>query len=232
MHIPDDTITEGNAEVRASAATIQKWGGVASFLMAVAYVVPSMIYLVGNLDAAGGPFAYALADFLYGPVWAASLVVAVYALRERIGTRAPRLMTLALLVSILAAGAFMTVASIRAANRHYHLIHPELNLESSTAVLTVWTTLVAGLIGAAWHFLGWVFLLVGSAGWITRRLPRVLSALYLIGGGMSLFVYLLPGMEGNTIVLGLVISIWQGFLLLRAKTGETQAPTINASQLS
>jgi hypothetical protein len=232
MQIPDDTIPEGNVEAGVSVTTIQKWGGFASFLMAVAFVVPSMIYLVGNLDDAGGPLVYAVADFLYGPVWAASLVVAVYALRERIGERAPRLMTLALLIAVLAAAAFMTVASIRAANRHYHLIHPELNLESSTAVLTVWTTLVAGLIGAAWHFLGWAFLLIGSAGWMTRRLPRVLSALYLVGGGIALFVYLLPGMEGNAIVLGLVISIWQGFLLLRAKTGETQAPTINASQLS
>jgi hypothetical protein len=216
MHISDSTVPKDNADARISAAAIQKLGGLASFLMAVTFIVPSLIYLTGNLDNAGGPMAYSVADFLYGPVWAASLVMAVYALRERIGERAPRLMTLALFVSLLAAGAFMTVASIRSANRHYHLIHPQLNLESSATVLTVWTTLIAGMIGAAWHFLGWAFLLVGSAGWMTRRLPRILSALYLIGGGMSLFVYLLPAMEGNAIVLGVVISIWQGFLLLTA----------------
>jgi hypothetical protein len=51
----------------------------------------------------------------------------------------------------------VAVACIRSANRHYHLIHPELHLEESTSVLVVWTTIVAGVIGAGWHFLGWAF---------------------------------------------------------------------------
>lgn len=34
-----------------------------------------------------GPFACSVADFLYGHVWAASLITAVFALRERIGER-------------------------------------------------------------------------------------------------------------------------------------------------
>jgi hypothetical protein len=224
-------VSKGNADARISATTIQKWGGLASFLMAVAFIVAPLIYLVGNLRDAMGPFTYAVADFLYGPVWAASLVTAVYALRERIGERAPRIMTLALLVSLVAASAFVTVASIRSANRHYHLIHPELHLESSSIVLTVWTTLVAGLSGAAWHFLGWAFLLIGLAGWTSRRLPRVLSALYLVGGSVSLFVYLLPDMEGGARLLGVVVSIWQGILLWRAKPGGMQAPANIASTL-
>jgi hypothetical protein len=48
-----------------------------------------------------------------------------------------RRMKLALLASFAAACAFVAVACIRSANRHYHLIHPELHLESSSAVLTV-----------------------------------------------------------------------------------------------
>ena len=67
---------------------MQKWGGLASFLLAVAFIVPSWIYLTGDLRAANGPLAYDLADFLYGPVWAASLVMAVFALRERMGEAA------------------------------------------------------------------------------------------------------------------------------------------------
>jgi hypothetical protein len=101
------------------------------------------------------------------------------------------------------------------------LIHPELNLEGSSTVLTVWTTLVAGMIGAAWHFLGWAFLLIGLAGWTSGRLPRVLSVLYVVVGGISLFVYLLPAMEGNTVALGVVVSIWQGILLWKAEPGES-----------
>ena len=139
-------------------------------------------------------------------------------------------MSLALLAAVLAAGAMITVACIRSANRHYHLIHPELHLETSSTVLIVWTTLVAGVTGAGWHFLGWALLLIGSAGWTSSQLPRVLSVLYLVGGIVSLFVYLLPAMEGSAAILGVVISIWQGFLLWRFGSAEMQAPELNASR--
>ena len=115
--------------------TMQKWGGLASFLIAVVYIIPSLIYRVGNLRHASGQLAYAFTDFLYGPVWAASLVTVIFVLRERIGERAPHRMTLALFAAFIAAGAFVAVASIRSANRHYHLIRPELHLETFTTVL-------------------------------------------------------------------------------------------------
>ncbi len=210
--------------------TMQKGGGIASFLLAVAFIVAPIIYLLGDLREAIGPLAYDLADFLYGPVWAASLVTAVFALRERIGARAPRQMSLALLAALVAAGAIVSVACIRSANRHYHMMHPELNLEMSTTVLVVWTTLVAGVIATGRHFMGWSFVLLGSAGWTTRRLPRVLSVLYLVGGTASLFVYLLPDIDETVVTLGVVVSIWQGILLWKAEPGETQAPEKIASQ--
>jgi len=230
--MPDNAIfkVRTDANARTLSLTTQKWGGLASFLLAVAFIVAPFIYLVGNLRDAIGPFAYALADFLYGPVWAASLVTAVFALRERIGEHASRRMDLALLAATLAAGAMVTVACIRASNRHYHIIHPELHLETSTTVLVVWTTLVAGVNATGWHFLGWVLVLVGSAGWTSRRLPRVLSVLYLLGGTSSLFVYVLPDLEGNAVALGVVMSIWQGILLWKGEPGEKQAPEINTSQ--
>jgi len=71
---------------------IQNWGGAASFVLAVVFVTPPTIYLLGDLRTAIGPFAYDLADFLSGPVWAASLVTAVLAVRERIGHHTPRRM--------------------------------------------------------------------------------------------------------------------------------------------
>jgi hypothetical protein len=230
--MPDNTMFKDHTDAGAmtSAVTMQKWGGLAFFLMAVAFIVSGLIYLIGDLRDAMGPFVYSLADFLYGPVWAASLVTAVSALRERIGDRAPRRMNLALLASLAAAGAFVAVACIRSANRHYHLTHPELHLEMSSTVLVVWATLVAGMIGTAWHFLGWALMLVGSSAWTSRSLPRVLSALYLVGGTVSLFVYLLPDIEANAVALGVVISIWQGILLWKTGLGATQAPEINASQ--
>jgi hypothetical protein len=228
VHPSMNSIKDRNA--RLSAMTIQKWGGLASFLLAVAFIVPELIYLMGNLRDANGPLSYALADFLYGPVRAACLVTAVYALRERIGERAPRQMSLALLVAALSAAMFVTAALFRSTNRHYHMIHPELNLEMSSTVLIVWTTLVGGVIATAWHFLGWSLVLLGSAGWTSGRLPRVLSALYWVIGILSLFVYLLPDLEGAVVLLGMVMSIWQGILLWNAESRETPPSEFNASQ--
>ena len=221
-------ITKG-AMMKNAFATSGAAALISSILLAVAFIVAPFIYLVGNLRDAMGPFTYAVADFLSGPVWAASLVSIVFMLRERISTRAPRRMSLALLAAVLAAGTMVAVACIRSANRHYHLIHPELHLENSSDVLVVWTTLVTGLTGAGWHFLGWTLLLIGSAGWTAYCLPRLLSVLYLVAGITALFVYLLPELEGFAVMLSMVISIWQGFLLWKDKPEETRAPEINPS---
>jgi len=43
-------------------------------------------------------------------------------------------------------------------------------------------------------------------------------------------VYLLPDSEGNAAALCVVVSIWQGILLWRGDSGETQMPEINARQ--
>jgi hypothetical protein len=212
------------------SSSAMKWGGLASFLLAVTFIVAPLIYFVGNLRDAMGPLSYDLADFLYGPVWAASLVTEVFTLLERMSEYAPRRMSLALLAALLAAGATVAVACIRSANRHYHLMHPELNLEMSSTVLVVWTTLVAGMTSTAWHFLGWALVLIGSAGWTSRRLPRLLSVLYLVAGTSSLFVYLLPNSEMNAATFGVMVSIWQGILLWKAEPEETQTPGISASQ--
>jgi hypothetical protein len=220
-------ITEG-ATMKNILATPRAAALLSSILLAVAFIVAPLIYLTGNLRDAMGPFSYAVADFLYGPVWAASLVTLVFMLRERMGERAPRRMSLALFATILAAGAMIAVACIRSANRHYHLIHPELHLENSQTVLIVWATLVAGVTGAGWHFLGWALLLIGSAGWTSRQLPPPLTVLYLVGGVVSLFVYLLPDLEGLAGMLVIVISIWQGLLLWKPGFAETRVSESNA----
>lgn len=214
----------------SSSPGVQKWGGLAIFLLAVAFIVAPLIYLTGNLRDAFGPFLYDVADFLSGPGWAASLVMAILALRERIGDRAANRMNLALLVALLAAAAMVAVACIRAANRQYHLMHPDLHLENSTMVLIVWTTLVAGMTAAGWHFLGWAMLLVGSAGWTSRLLPRGLSVLYLVEGAVSLFVYLRPDLEGLAGTLGVAVSAWQGIVLWKGEPGNLQEPEISAGR--
>jgi len=217
-------------QTQTGPMAIQKWGGLASFVLAAVLIVPEAVYLMGNLRDANGPLAYSVADFLYGPVRAAALVTAVYALRQRMGERAPRRMSLATLSAALAAGMFVLAALLRASNRHYHLIHPELHLENDSTVLIVWTTLVAGVIAAGWHFLGWSLVLLGTAGWTTGRLPQGLSVLYCVVGAASLFVYLQPELEGFAVLFGGVMSIWQGIVLWRAGPEETSAPRLNAGQ--
>jgi hypothetical protein len=133
-------------------------------------------------------------------------------------------MSLALLAAVLAAGAMVLVACIRSANRHYHIMHPELHLEDNSTVLMLWATLLAGLTGAGWHFLGWALVLTGSAAWTSSRLPRLLSVLYLIGGIAALFVYLFPILEGLAILLGIAWGMWQGIYFWRAGSGETLTP--------
>ena len=198
--------------------TINKWGGLASFLLAVSFVVAPLIYLTGNLRDAIGVFTYDLADFLYGPILSASLIAVTYVLRERIGESAFRRMDLALLAAVLSAVGMAAVAFIRASNRHYHLIHPELNLENSTTVLIVWATLVAGMNAIGFHFLGWTFVLLGSASWTSHIFPRLLNVLYFLAGVSSLFVYLFSELEGFVLLLGTIIGVWQGILLWKDDT--------------
>lgn len=195
--------------------TINKWSGLASFLMAVSFIVAPLIYLTGNLRDAIGIFAYDLADFLYGPILAASLIFVTYALRERIGVSASRRMDLALVAAVLSAVGMAAVAFIRASNRHYHLAHPDLHLEDSVTVLLVWETLVAGVNAIGFHFLGWMFVLLGSAGWTSRLFPRPLNVLYFLAGIPALIVYRFPDLAGLVLLLGTIISVWQGILLWR-----------------
>jgi hypothetical protein len=178
------------------------------------------------LRAAIGPFAYALADFLFGPVGAASLVMTVVVLRERIGERAPCQMSLALLAAALAAALFVTAAFFRSANRQYLIQQPALEY----VLLPAWTTIVTSVIATGWHFLGWALVLTGSAGWASRRLPRGLSVLYVVVGSVSLFVYLLPDAQGFVAVFGVVVSIWQGIVLWKAEPGDTPTSEISRSE--
>ena len=137
-------------------------------------------------------------------------------LRERIGQSAFRRMDLALLAAVASAIGMAAVAFIRASNRHYHLNHPELNLENFATILIVWTTLVAGVNAIGYHFLGWAFVLLGSASWTSHLFPRLLNVFYFLAGVSALFLYLFPELEGFVLLFGTIISVWQGILLWKS----------------
>ena len=50
--------------------------------------------------------------------------------------------------------------------------------------------------------------------------PHTLNLPYLLAGVLSLSVFLLPDMEVNVLVSGVVISIWQGFSLSKTEPCE------------
>lgn len=205
---------------KKSSINLQRLGVFSSFLLVFSLLIPNWIYLTGNLESIYGPFVYSLADFLYGPVWAFSLVSVIIALRERFGTITSHRLPLALITSIISAGMMILVSCLRASNRGYHLTYPELHLEESIVVLTVWTTIVQGVIGAGWHFLGWTLLLIASEGWTSNHLPKGLCILYFCGGFISLFVYAFPILEGATILLGVLWASWQGLYFWRSFSGK------------
>jgi len=60
--------------------------------------------------------------------------------------------------------------------------------------------------------------------------PRALSALYLVGGSASLFVYRAQDIEPTLVMLGVVVCTWLGFVLWKARPAEKQAFESEASQ--
>jgi hypothetical protein len=186
---------------------------IASLGMAVASVLAQVIYLTNNLSNAFGAFTYTVADVLYGPVWSLCLLVTMSALRGRLEPGAAYVERAAW---IAAAFAVLT-ACVRASNRGYHLLHPELRLEADTTVLTVWATLVGGLIGAGWHALGWSRILLGWRALSTRQLPRPFGVLCIASGVASLGVFLQPVAEAPAFGLELLVNLALAVVLWRER---------------
>lgn len=186
---------------------LQKWAGIACFLLIVAYLVAQYVYLMGNLAKPLGPLFYALADFLYGPLWAACLVTIVIGLRERTDGQAARRMSLGLTIAILAASMMILVSCVRSSSRHYHLLHPNI---------------VQGMVTAGWHFLGWALVLVGSATWTTHATPRSLTIMFFLSGFLSWFVFIFPVLEGFAATLSMVWAAWLGIFFWRTNLGDQQ----------
>lgn len=212
-----------------STMTMVRYGAIACFLLAASFFAP-LIYLFGGPPQGVGLSSYDLADLFYGPVWSASLVTALFVLRERFAGWAPRRMTLALLAATLAAGASVSVALIRSTNRNYLAKHSELNEAMVITLLTAWTTLVTGLIATRYHCLGWTLVLLGTVVWSNRRQDRILSGLYMLGGITSLFGYLQPEGDMGVALFGVILSIWQGIRLWRDTPDATHMPETSVSR--
>lgn len=221
--------------------TIQKWGTIASLIQATIFLLAPVIYLV-LIPAATGlagpdfadPFklrpvlahpAFDWGDFVFGPVWAVSLVITIIALYEHLANAAPRRMRLALIASCLSAALFVGASTVQTVGRHYISIHPEIDAVVYESIFRALSMVVPGLTSGGRHFLGWTLLLLGSAGWTTRKLPRGLCIVYFVGALPALFAYLNPGIGEIVLLPGVIWNIWQGILLWRSE------PTLNPKTL-
>lgn len=209
--------------------TIQKWGSIASFVQATIFLLAPVIYLVAIPAATGlagpdfaDPFklrpvlahpAFDWGDFVFGPVWAASLVVTLIALHEHLANAAPRRMQMALIASCLSAALFVGASTVQTVGRHYIAMHPGMDAAVFEGAFRALSMVVPGLTSAGRHFLGWSLILLGSAGWTTRSLPRSLCVVYFVGALPALFAYLNPGIGEIILLPGVIWNIWQGILL-------------------
>jgi hypothetical protein len=194
--------------------------------MAVCFIVGPFIYISGDIR----PLllsSYDIADLLYGPLWAASLISVVLVLREQIGQRAPRRMTLALIGAALAGVMMVTIAVLRKSNRTFLATYPEEDPAMSRAAFLAWITVAQAIISVGQHFLGWTLLLIASAGWTSRTVPRVLCGILVVAGVQALLVYLSNRLDVNVMLFGVIWGIWQGIIFLRAKPPEGSAGTSN-----
>jgi hypothetical protein len=200
--------------------SIQKWGALASLVLVATFITSPLIFVTYlTTPYPSGRMWYEFADFLSGPLWAASLMTVVFALRERVGERAPRRMLIVLLAATLSAALMICVAFIRSVHRDYPYYEPAFEI------------IVPALMAAGRHFLGWALLVLASLGWTTQQLPRVLNALFFVSGILSLFAYLWAGhpyadmYDALVWLLYTIPTIWLGILLWTAGPAETQAPS-------
>lgn len=213
--------------------TIQKWGSIASFVQAAIFLIAPVIYFVFIPAATGlagpdfaDPFklrpvlahpAFDWGDFVFGPLWAASLVIVLMALHEQLESAAPRRMRLALIAGSLSAALFVGASTVQTVGRHYISLHPQMDAAVFEGAFHALSMVVPGLTSGGRHFLGWSLILLGSAGWTTRKLPRGLCIVYFVGALPALFAYLNPGIGEIVLLPGVIWNIWQGMLLWRSE---------------
>lgn len=227
--------------MKNDSISIQKSGSIASLVQAVIFLIAPVVYLVVIPAATGltaanfsDPFklrsvlanpAFDFGDFLFGPLWAASLVLSLLGMREYFGDVAPRQMHLLLIVGSLSAALFAAGGIVQTIGRHYISMNPELNASVYESIFRALSMVVPGLTSSGRHFLGWTLILLGTAGWSTRRLPRTLCIIYFVGAVLGLFAYFSPGIGELILLPGLIWNIWQGILLWRGESALTSNST-------
>lgn len=209
---------------------LQKIGGYASIALVCVVVIVVMgtlsVYSRYGFTESGARFDPANAMTIYadspigsrllsplGILIGILLLLIALALQERMQTKAPHLMRLAVMAASVSCALYLTIT-----------ISSTISLASMSgardiSVYRVALVIFSGLRSAASNAWGWALLLSGWAALRTCALPRILSCMILVCGVMAIIRYILPPLPnpfGLIVALLFAISmVWLGVVLIR-----------------
>lgn len=211
--------------------TLEKYGGIAAWYMAIAHLIGIVIFLVIldypgitdpaqkvalNVDKQNVVFATNLLMYV---IFGFALIVLTLALYARMKAGAPALMPVAAAIGIIWAGSL--IASGMAANAGLTTVVALYAKDPAQATLTFQAieAITNGLSNANGEILGGpLTLLVSLAALRTGRLPTGLSVLGLLVGVVGI-ITIIPVLTDLTGVFGLgqiIWFVWTGIVLLRS----------------
>lgn len=157
---------------------------------------------------AAKPAPFMLAN-LYNAVFTVPAIVLAVALREHMAEARQR-MLLVLVGAAIAGGLWLAGGIIPV------LCVPQIMAANDVSALRAVSGIVIGLILAATTAAGFAAVLVGSAGLGTRRLPRLLCWILIIGGVVEICEFAVPVCLIIDPTLGTIWSVWLGIIFLRS----------------
>ena len=222
--------------------SIQKIGAFASLALGTSFTallgllitIASQGYVPGSgnnpakaLDfAARSPIPYMI--YLLYALSAILIVLVVLALNDRWKDRAPLQMQLAMIAAGVTSVLFLAYAMLGYVGEptliSAYRQDASLGAAAYLAMRVVSNALNSGAIFAA----GWAILLIGWIAIHGEDFPKVLAALLLVSGGLSVLAFLIPIFSLLAPLLYIGWSIWLGVFLLHAPALPKQLLTVGA----
>ena len=159
--------------------------------------IPYMIYLL-----------YALSAIL--------IVLIILTLRYRWKDRAPLQMQLAMIAASTSSVLFLAYAMLGYVGEPTLISLYQQDAELGAAAYMATRVVSNALNSAAIFAAGWAILLTGWVAIHGEDFPKVLAALFLVAGGLSVLAFLIPIFSLLAPLLYIGWSIWLGVFLLRA----------------
>jgi hypothetical protein len=164
---------------------------------------------LGAIALAPGTFAFLN---LINASFAITTILVTIGLRARLGESLPG-MRIALLAAAASAALFLAGGVLGIIGFD--------NIANDVSAYRAINAVASALVLAGTSAAGWILLISGGIGIRTRQLPVVLSYLLILGGAIEILEFLFPIFLTVDPFLGIIWSIWLGFVLLRSKPGQS-----------